>query len=429
MLKGFSKLPRTQRIKSLETFLGKNLACSLDRHLSAHTDDHTIFSGLSENYLTNFVLPFGVVPNVVVNGKMYAVPVVIEESSVVAAASKAAGFWANHGGFHARWTGTIKVGHIHFLWRQDPMLLKNNFSKIKQQFHNDTSALLERMKQRGGGIVDIQLVDKTKHIDGYFQIAVSFETADAMGANFINSCLEQMTESLKQFAAENFPVDSVDVIMSILSNYTPECAVTCSVSCEIRALADYSSVYTPAEFAQRFALAVQMAKVDISRAVTHNKGIYNGIDGVVLATGNDWRAVEAAGHAFASRHGEYASLSDVTIEDGRFSLSVSVPLALGTVGGLTGIHPLARLALEILGNPTAKELMAIAASVGLANNFAAVSSLVTTGIQQGHMKLHLGNILSRLNATDEQKAEALLFFNDKTVTYRAVENFLSQKGQ
>jgi hydroxymethylglutaryl-CoA reductase len=426
MLKGFSKLNRKERIAALEGFLEMDLAPRLDRYLFSNDGDQNTFSELSENYLSNFVLPLGVVPNVLINGKIYAVPVVVEESSVVAAASKAASFWAQHGGFQARWVGTTKKGQIHFIWKGNTDLLKSNFDRIKQQMFHDTALLSEKMKNRGGGIVDICFVDKTHLIEGYFQIDASFETVDAMGANFINSCLEQMAGTLKQFAIEHLHPDSLDVIMAILSNYTPECTVTCSVSCNIDSLSVYSGAYSPLEFAKRFALAVQMAKVDINRAVTHNKGIYNGIDGVVLATGNDWRAVESAGHAFASRNGSYASLSDVSIENGLFQLSVSVPLAIGTIGGLTQAHPLSRLALEVFGNPSAKDLMAIAVAVGLANNFAAVSSLVTTGIQKGHMKLHLGNILNQLHASEKQKAEALDFFRDQTVSYRAVEYFLEK---
>jgi hydroxymethylglutaryl-CoA reductase len=171
-------------------------------------------------------------------------------------------------------------------------------------------------------------------------------------------------------------------------------------------------------------MAVDIANHDVSRAVTHNKGIYNGIDGVVLATGNDWRAVESAGHAYAAATGHYRSLSDVSVENGIFRYSITVPLAVGTVGGLTKNHPLAKLSLKILDNPSAKELMEVIAALGMANNFSAVTSLVTTGIQSGHMKMHLSNILNQLGATERLKQLAAEFFADKTVTFSAVKKFL-----
>lgn len=424
LLTKFSKLNRSERIQALESFVGQFLAEELDAFVHTDSDVQKILGELSENYLSNFMLPFGVVPNVLVNGLLYAVPVVVEESSVVAAASKAAGFWAKHGGFRVQNLGTTKRGQVHFIWNERPDVLISEFHDIKEVLRLDTEHLTARMKARGGGISGIELRDCSHQIPGYFQLDVSFETVDAMGANFINSVLEQMAISLQNFVSEKYSKDSIEVVMSILSNYTPESAVKCSVSCPVDALSAYSGFFSPNDFARRFVLAVQMAKVDVSRAVTHNKGIYNGIDAVVLATGNDWRAVEAAGHAFVSRNGSYASLSDASVDDGLFTFTLTVPLALGTVGGLTQVHPLSKLALSMLGNPSAKELMALAAAVGLANNFSAVASLVTSGIQKGHMKLHLVNILNALNATEKQRVETQNHFANRTVSYSAVTDFL-----
>lgn len=424
LLTKFSKLNRNERIQALESFVGQFLAEELDAFVHTDSDVQKIMGELSENYLSNFMLPFGVVPNVLVNGKLYAVPVVVEESSVVAAASKAAGFWAKHGGFRVQNLGTTKRGQVHFIWNERPDVLISEFHDIKEVLRLDTEHLTARMKARGGGITDIELRDCIHQIPGYYQLDVSFETADAMGANFINSVLEQMANSFQNFVREKFSADAIEVVMSILSNYTPESAVKCTVSCPVEALSTYSSSYSPSDFARRFVLAVQMAKFDVNRAVTHNKGIYNGIDAVVLATGNDWRAIEAVGHAFASNNGSYASLSDASVDEGIFTFSLTVPMALGTVGGLTQVHPLAKLALKILNNPSAKDLMAIAAAVGLANNFSAVSSLVTSGIQKGHMKLHLTNILNALHATADQHLAAQSYFADRTVSYSDVANFL-----
>jgi hydroxymethylglutaryl-CoA reductase len=213
--------------------------------------------------------------------------------------------------------------------------------------------------------------------------------------------------------------------MSILSNYTPDCLVRTWVEGEI--IEDghnYDDLYTDREFVNRFETGVRIAQVDKYRATTHNKGIYNGIDAVVLATGNDFRAVEACGHAYASRNGEYSSLSKVEITGNTFRFSLDVPMALGTVGGLTHLHPLAKLSLELLGNPDAAELMMIASAAGLANNYSAVKSLVTKGIQKGHMKMHLLNILNVYHATDEEKKQAVEFFKHEKVSHSAVNSFL-----
>jgi len=216
----------------------------------------------------------------------------------------------------------------------------------------------------------------------------------------------------------------VQVIMSILSNYTPECLVRAEVSCPVNALGSFPNGIDARTFAEKFALAVRIARMDPYRATTHNKGIFNGIDAVVIATGNDFRAVEACGHAYAARDGQYRGLSECRIEDEVFHFWMDIPLALGTVGGLTALHPMARRSLELLGNPTAEELMQIVASVGLAQNFAALRSLVTTGIQQGHMKMHLQNILHSLGASDHEKVSVEGHFSDKVVTYQGVREYL-----
>ena len=177
-------------------------------------------------------------------------------------------------------------------------------------------------------------------------------------------------------------------------------------------------------FAYKFEKALKIASIDTYRATTHNKGIFNGIDSVVIATGNDFRAVEACGHAYAARDGQYSSLSFCEVKDGVYRFWLDIPLAIGTVGGLTNLHPLAKRSLEMMGNPTANELMKIIATVGLAQNFAAVRSLVTTGIQKGHMKMHLMNILNHLEATEKEVKEAIIYFADKLVSFTAVREFL-----
>jgi hydroxymethylglutaryl-CoA reductase len=183
---------------------------------------------------------------------------------------------------------------------------------------------------------------------------------------------------------------------------------------------------SPVDFVRRMRWAADIAWHDVSRAVTHNKGIFNGIDAVVLSTGNDFRAVEASGHAFASRTGQYRALSTIEINDDVFSLQSEVPMALGTVGGLTKLHPLASKTLQILKNPDAKTLMKIAGAVGLANNFAALASLVTTGIQQGHMKMHLHNIIQSLHIDPQIIPAIEEHFKDKTISVSAVREFVEK---
>ena len=226
-----------------------------------------------------------------------------------------------------------------------------------------------------------------------------------MGANFINSCLEVI--------AKTFQKEDIEIVMSILSNYVPECLVRAEVSCKIEDL----DAHNADDFAQKFYQAVQIAHIEQYRAVTHNKGIMNGIDAVVIATGNDFRAVGAGVHSYASKSGQYKSLTNCSIDNGIFEFWIEIPLALGTVGGLTSLHPLAKLSLEILQNPSAEELMKIVAVAGLAQNFAAIKALTTTGIQHGHMKMHLQNILNQLGATKEEKEKILEYFKHRPISY------------
>jgi hydroxymethylglutaryl-CoA reductase len=398
----------------------------LDEWLHPDAEQQTSFENLIENFITTFHLPLGLVPNMLIDGKYYMVPMVIEESSVIAAASKAAKFWAQHGGFKTEILGTARKGQIHFIWTGTQVWLKANFQEIIHKMIAASGTHTKKMETRGGGITSAELVNKTGEIPGYYQVDVTFETADAMGANFINSCLEEMAKVLQNELATAEDPGSAEVIMSILSNYTPGSLVRCTVECSIQDLEKLSCDVSPWVFAQRFELANRIAIADISRAVTHNKGIYNGVDAVVLATGNDWRAVEACGHAYTASSGHYRCLTDVEIDRGTFRYILTLPLAIGTVGGLTRNHPLARLSLEILGNPDSRELMKIIAAAGMANNFSAVTALITRGIQHGHMKMHLPNILKQLNASPSEAADAREFFKNITVTHAAVESFINQ---
>ncbi len=426
VVSGFSKLSKTDKIKWLAEHHFGNDATATDTlvtYWNSNEQLQQLHDEFTENTISNYYLPFSVAPNFLINGKRYTLPMTIEESSVVAAASKAAKFWQTRGGFKAEVRSTIKVGQVHFSYHGNPEKLLLFFSKIKSRLMSSVSHITKNMEKRGGGVKKIELRDKTAEIENYYQLHCTFETADAMGANFINSCLEQFA---KTFVAEAQEYDNfsdsekkIEIIMSILSNYVPECLVTASVSCLVNELPSTSEL-SANEYAKKFVRAVNIAEIEPYRAVTHNKGIMNGVDAVVLATGNDFRAIEAGAHAYASRNGKYKSLTHAEIKNDVFTFSIEIPLALGTVGGLTNLHPLVKLALELLGKPNAKKLMEITAVAGLAQNFAAINSLITTGIQQGHMKMHLMNILNQFEATENEKEQLIKYFKTNTVTHSEV---------
>ena len=429
IIMGFSKMSREEKIQTLVDHykLPENFADRLAEY--RHPRKQELFDDFSENTLSNFYLPFGVAPNFLVDEQTYVVPMVVEESSVVAAASRAASFWAANGGFKTTIHNTLKKGHIWFEWKGPASFLDSMPKSMFDHLSEAVYPLTEKMEKRGGGIMEMRILELEEH-PGVFQLEVEFETIESMGANFINSCLEEMKDPLKQYFRSHIELKQYgqpEIIMAILSNFTTKCLVTSTVECPIESLKAYSADVTPQHFARNFKAAVDIALSDTSRAVTHNKGIFNGVDAVVIATGNDFRAAEAAGHAWAARDGKYRSLSSCEVtSDGLFKMELTIPLALGTVGGLTRLHPMAALAQEMLRNPEATELMGIAAAAGLANNFSAVASLVTTGIQKGHMKLHLSNLLKAMSATSEEKEASLKYFADKTVSARAVEEFLKQ---
>ena len=429
-ISGFSKLSKRGKIKWIVQNFFKDpevVAKELKSYWLNNEAQQKIIDGFSENTISNFYLPYGVAPNFKINGATYVIPMVTEESSVVAAVSKAAKFWMNRGGFKAEILGTKKVGQLHFSWEGDVQKLHQVFDKLTAQLKKDAQAITANMEKRGGGIQEIELVDFTDTEPNYYQLRCNFETCDSMGANFINSCLESFGQTLIQFMATN-PIFSANekevvIIMAILSNYTPECVVRASVECPIADLGQFGEMDAET-FAFKFYKAIRIAEIDPYRATTNNKGIFNGIDAVVLATGNDFRAIEAGGHTYAAKDGQYRSLSHCSIEDGIFKFWLDVPLALGTVGGLTKLHPVAKRSLELLGNPSAQNLMEIIGVTGLAQNFAAVRSLVTTGIQKGHMKMHLINILNQLEASEKEMKEAVLYFKDKVVSFAAVREFI-----
>ena len=429
-IEGFSKISKEEKIKWIEKNYFNNVSNPILKNYWNNDDSlQKIHDEFTENTLSNFYLPLGVAPNFLIDNKDYTIPMVIEESSVIAAACKAAKFWRNKGGFKTSILNFKKTGQVHFIFKGDKQKLNIFFKNNKLKFYEDCKEISSNMKKRGGGILNIELLDKTHDIDNYFQINAVFDTVDSMGANFINSCLEQFASTLKNeinqcsdFTNSDY---SLEIIMSILSNYVPECLVRAEVSCDLSEI-DQTGGLSGKEYANKFIQAINISKTQTSRAVTHNKGIMNGIDSVVIATGNDFRAIEAGVHAYAAKSGMYKSLTDACVENNTFKFWIEIPLALGTVGGITNLHPLVKWSLELLKNPNAKELMKIVAVAGLAQNFGAVNSLITTGIQKGHMKMHLINILNSLNASEEEKTKLIDFFKNNTVSFSSVKNELEK---
>ena len=430
-ISGFSKMSKMEKIQ----WVAKHFTHHPDEFIQTLTsfwqEDgaiQRILDGFSENTISNYVMPFGIAPNFVIDGKSYAVPMVIEESSVVAAASSAAKFWMQRGGFKTEVLSTVKLGQLHFSWKGELDKLKNIFPSLEQQLRLDAAPITANMEKRGGGIRKIELLDFTSQEPNYFQLRIAFDTCDSMGANFINSVLESFGRTLQQFIL-SCPIfeeqeRDVDIIMAILSNYTPECIVRAWVECPVEELEGVCKDMDANTFANKFYKAIRIAEIDPYRATTHNKGIFNGVDAVVLATANDFRAIEACGHTYAAHDGQYRSLSHCSMENGIFRFWLDLPLAVGTVGGLTKLHPLAKLSLELLGQPNAEELMSIIAATGLAQNFGAVRSLVTTGIQHGHMKMHLKNILNHLGANDKEQVLVAKHFEDKIVSFSSVRDYI-----
>ena len=429
-IEGFSKISKEEKIKWIEKNYFNGVSNPILKNYWNKDDSlQKIHDEFTENTLSNFYLPLGVAPNFLIDNKDYTIPMVIEESSVIAAACKAAKFWRNKGGFKTSILNFKKTGQVHFIFKGDKQKLNIFFKNNKLKFFEDCKEISSNMKKRGGGILDIELLDKTHDIDHYFQINAVFDTVDSMGANFINSCLEQFASTLKneiKLCSDITSSDySLEIIMSILSNYVPQCLVRAEVSCDLGEI-DQSGGLSGKEYANKFIQAINIAKTQSSRAVTHNKGIMNGVDSVVIATGNDFRAIEAGVHAYAAKSGMYKSLTDACVENNTFKFWIEIPLALGTIGGITNLHPLVKWSLELLKNPNAKELMKIVAVAGLAQNFGAVNSLITTGIQKGHMKMHLINILNSLNASENEKTKLIDFFKNNTVSFSSVKNELEK---
>jgi len=276
---GFSKLSKEDKINWIanEYFANPNEAiATLKQYWNSNEKLQQLHDEFIENTITNFYLPMGIAPNFLVNGKYYSIPMVIEESSVVAAAAKSAKYWSTRGGFKTSVLSSEKIGQVHFIYKGDVQKLETFFTEIQPKLITATDSITKNMQKRGGGILNIALRNKTNELANYFQLHVTFETKDSMGANFINSCLEQLAKTLEeeaqQYDAFTQEEKDLQVVMSILSNYVPNCIVRAEVSCKVEDLAE-KKIEFPQEFAEKFVQAVNIAEIEPFRAVTHNKGI------------------------------------------------------------------------------------------------------------------------------------------------------------
>ena len=385
---GFSKKTPAERLQML-----KEKELLQDEHWQLLNSQQTLpletANQMSENVLATLALPYSLLPDFLVDGKSYQVPFVTEEPSVIAAAK----IIKRSGGFETEVHKRQMIGQI-ALYQVDnaDQAIKDVLRKKKELLEQANQAY-PSIVARGGGARDFWLEQK----DDFLIFYLSVDTQEAMGANMLNTMLEALTLPLEELTGGKS-------LMAILSNYATDSLVT------VRCVIDYrflSRDKAEAELlADKIHLASKLAQVDPYRAATHNKGIFNGIDALVLATGNDWRAIEAGAHAYASREGSYRGLSTWTADPDKRQLhgQMTLPMPIATKGGSIGLNPAVAASFDLLGQPQAKELASLIVSVGLAQNFAALKALVSTGIQAGHMKLQAKSLALQAGAQDEEIA-------------------------
>lgn len=418
--KGFYKKSREERIQILQDqeIISKAQAQML---LDGQGLTNDLADNMIENALATYKLPYGLALNFDINGQEIMVPMATEEPSVIAAASNGAKLIKAGGGFKAQVNERLMTGQITFINVDSP----DQVTAFEEWIANNQTQLLDVCNQaypsivkRGGGarVISHQYFPAGHENVAFFNLYLSIDTQEAMGANMMNT----MLEALKAYILTQVDfIPQLDAIMAILSNYALD--ATATACCQIPAAIFNKGDIDGNEVAKKIALASQLAQVDVYRATTHNKGIMNGVDAFVLATGNDWRAVEAGVHAYASRDGQYRGLAKWTFDEATEILSgqVTLPLALGAVGGSIGIHPTVQVTKSILGQANAKQLMEIAVSVGLAQNLAALRALVSEGIQSGHMQLQARSLAIQAGAKDHEVDQVVA--NLKTASHKNLQ--------
>ncbi|AMB93645.1 hydroxymethylglutaryl-CoA reductase, degradative [Aerococcus sanguinicola] len=364
-----------------------------------------------ENVITTYQIPMGLSLNLKVNDKAYIVPMVTEEPSVVAASNFAGQIVSVGSGFQAEVISRLMTGQVCLTGPDDPNTQKafaDWVSKHQETILEWARTAYPAILKYGGGPRAVRSAYYSYQERGFYLIYLDVDTQEAMGANMMNTMLEAVKEqsclALNQALAED-DKPLFDPLMAILSNHADQCLVR--VQCDIPARKLSRPGLAGSLVAQRIAYASDLAQVDAYRAATHNKGIMNGIDAVVLATGNDWRAIEAGAHSYAVKDGAYRGLAIWTYDENneRLKGELCLPLAVGTVGGSIGIHPQAKLSQDLLGHLPAQELMQVIAAIGLAQNLAALRALVSEGIQSGHMALHARSVAIQVGAEGEEVAQ------------------------
>jgi len=348
-------------------------------------------NNMVENAVGVFGIPLGIATNFRINGRDYLIPMAVEEPSVIAAASNSAKLFREGLGFTACSDDPIMIGQIQLLDLPDLSVSIQQIEAHKTQLLALANEAGGSITRRGGGARDLEVRPfEDTSIGKMLIVHILFDTRDAMGANAINTVAESLSPELERITGGR-------THLRILSNLTDERKAYATGSVAFSELGDDGE-----QVAKGIVEAAVFAEVDPYRAATHNKGVMNGIDAVVMATGNDWRAVEAGAHAYACRHGRYTSFTKWWIEDERLHGSIELPMSLGIVGGATRVHPTAQVVLKILQVESATQLAEIAVVVGLAQNFAAIRALATTGIQAGHMRLHAKQLAVAAGATTVQ---------------------------
>ena len=413
---GFSKKSYQERLELLKA----QALLSPEKQTSLEQDEHisvTVADQLSENVVGTFSLPYSLVPEVLVNGQEYTVPYVTEEPSVVAAASYASKIIKRAGGFIAQVHERQMIGQVALYQVANPEQAQEKIASKKAELLELANQAYPSIVKRGGGARDLH-VEQIKGETDFLVVYLHVDTQEAMGANMLNTMLEALKPVLEELSQGQS-------LMGILSNYATDSLVTASCRIAFRYLSRQKE--QGREIAEKIALASQFAQADPYRATTHNKGIFNGIDAILIATGNDWRAIEAGAHAYASRDGRYQGLSRWTLDLEREELvgQMTLPMPVATKGGSIGLNSRVSLSHELLGNPSAKELAQIIVSIGLAQNFAALKALVSTGIQQGHMKLQAKSLALLAGASESEVAPLVeRLIADKTFNLETAQRYL-----
>jgi len=383
---GFYKLSVEKRVEFVRNFSDLT---EEEKRLFSTCLDMDIADRMIENVLGTFELPLGVAVNFVINGKDYLIPMVTEESSVVAAASNAAKIARIKGGFKTECSNPLMIGQIQILNMDDVASAAQKIMDHKREILQLANAQDKILVDLGGGAKDLEVRILDSPLGKMIVVHLIVDVRDAMGANAVNTMCEALATYLEE-------ITNGKVRLKILSNLADRRIVKAKAVFDKEKMGGEHVV-------DAFLESYMLASIDPYRAATHNKGIMNGIDALIIATGNDFRAIEAGAHAYAARNGKYTSLTRYHKDkNGDLVGEIELPLAVGIVGGAANMHPKAKLCRKILGIKTAQELAEVVASLGLAQNFAAVLALSTTGIQKGHMSLHAKNIAVMAGAKGEE---------------------------